>query len=119
MTESEKIIKEQQDAEATVLTMLATDMRCRNDDVWLILQVWQKMQHINILVPFNEIGRMITPETITRVRRQIQNTNGEFLPTDPQVLLRRKVKEAVLKAYYTGRNPAIIREWEELRYKIK
>lgn len=97
----DQVIREQQlQAKEIVEQLLSTDERARNDDLWLILQVWQKMQQIKLYIPYEDMNRMISPETITRVRRQIQNTESRLLPTNMQVCMKRKVKEDVLRAFY-------------------
>jgi len=114
----EQIVREQEKTEELVRQLLNEDERCRNNDLWLILQIWQNKQHIKLFVPYNQMGAMITPETITRVRRKIQNTEGILLPTNPEVIHKRKVKELVLRAYYSQRQD-IVRAWEEIAYKIR
>lgn len=114
----EEIIKEQEQAQALVKQCLSEDEKCRNNDLWLILQVWQKKQQIKLFVPYNQMREMISPETIVRARRKIQNTNGELLPTLPEVLYKRKVKQEILRRYFS-QNQDIIREWEVLAYKLK
>lgn len=115
----EAIIREQETTKKLVKELMETDQRCRNDDLWLILQVWQRKQQIKVFIPFDQMHEMIAPETITRCRRDVQNTDGELLPTDPRILLRRQVKEQTLREYYAKRNPEIISDWEKLKYGIK
>jgi hypothetical protein len=84
-----------------VIRILADDPKARNNDTWLITQVWQKMQHIKCFIPYEEIDNMIPPETITRVRRKIQNEMGLYLPTNPDVLDAREQKEKDIKEWAT------------------
>lgn len=111
------IILEQREAKKLVKEILKEDIRARNSDLWLCLQVWIKKQNIKLLIPQNQIKDMITPETITRVRRKIQNDDNEFLPTNPQVLIHRQFKEAVLKRFYSN-NQTILNEYFNLKYGI-
>jgi len=104
------------DAKKFVEDVLSTDQRARNDDLWLILQVWQKKQLIKCFVPYDQINLMVKPETITRVRREIQNTECRLLPTDPQVVIRRKMKEEEVRKHYT---PEFVKEYERIRYGVK
>lgn len=113
-----EVIEQQKEAKALVRELLEEDTRCRNDDLWLILRIWQKKQFIKLFVPFEELRRMIVPETITRVRRQIQNTYGQLLPTDPQILVKRKVKEDILRSYYRD-NENLIQAWESIKFGVQ
>ena len=93
------IIAKQKEAKELVTRCLESDIRCRNSNLYLILMVWQKMQQIKCFIPYEEMNKMIKPETISRVRRQIQNTEGRLVATDPVVLARRS-KEKKLREYY-------------------
>lgn len=114
----EPIIEEQIRTQQLVKELLEEDQRCRNDDLWLILQIWQKKQQIQLYVPYTKLFEMITPETITRVRRDIQNTKGELLPTDPLVLVRRKVKEDVIRSFYAD-DQHLLEDWQKIKYGVK
>jgi hypothetical protein len=56
------------------------------------------------------------------VRQDIQSTHnglpGQFLPTDPLVLIKRKAKESAIRNFY-GTNSAILREFVVKKYDIK
>lgn len=105
-------------AKSAVCNVLEWDERARNDDLWLILMVWQKMQHIKLFVPYEKLGVMFKPETLSRVRRHVQNDLGLFLPSDPAVLVRRKVRADLIRSYYRG-NRALVDEWQSVRYGVK
>jgi hypothetical protein len=92
-------LAKQDKAKELVTKCLEQDIRCRNSDLYLILMVWQRMQHIKCFIPYEEMNKMIKPETITRCRRQIQNTEGRLVATDPVVFNRRN-KEKILREYY-------------------
>ena len=103
----QEVVKELGAAREIVRDCLAEDERCRNCDQWLMLKVWQK-QGVVIMVDFEKWKQMFSPETIRRVRQEIQSTHndmpGEFLPTDPDVLIKRKVKEDAIRTYYGNRS---------------
>lgn len=80
--------------------VLANDERARNNDLWLILCVWQDMQHIKLYVPYNKLKEMMPAETITRARRKIQHDKNLYPPTDDKVILRRRIKQRVLRNYF-------------------
>lgn len=85
-------------AKEIVEECLAEDIRCRNDDLWLILKVWQKKQHINIFIPYERLNEMISAETIRRIRQKIQNEDKKFVPTNEDVIRRRKKKEEFMRS---------------------
>lgn len=114
---NEQILMQQEEAKALVRQALEEDTRCRNNDLWLCLYIWQKKQQIRLFVPYEQLTQMMPPETISRARREIQNTQGALLPTDPQILVRRRVKEDVLRAYF-AENVALIQEYERIKFGI-
>lgn len=112
------IINEIEDTKKLVEQVLVEDSRARNSDLWLILAIWQRKQNINILVDYNDVPKMISPESIRRCRQTIQNTEGRLLPTDPLILFRRKIKQEVLSRYYAPESWQYLK-WQELKYGIK
>lgn len=72
--------------------VLEEDTHARNSDLWLIIQIWQKKQKIKCFIPFEELPNLASPETITRCRRKL-NEEGKYLPTNPQVLERRGIRQ--------------------------
>ncbi len=114
----EEVEKQFEDTEQVVRKILQIDEDTRNDDLWLILQYWEKKDHIKINIDKEKLHEMTPPETITRVRRKIQNSDGDLLPTLPQVLIKRGVKEEIIRKYYALK-PKLIRWYEELRYGIE
>lgn len=113
----EKIKQEFQTAKELVEQILKTDQRARNQDMWLCLMVWQKLQHIKVFIPYNEISRMIPAETIRRCRQKL-NEEGKWLPTDPAVAIHRKVREELIREYF-GKSSPTYKEYINLKYKIK
>ena len=81
--------KEIKKCKQIVKEVLREDEKARNSDLWLILMVWQKKQQIKIFIPYNKLKQMIPAETITRCRRNIQNDERIFRPTDPEVIRKR------------------------------
>jgi len=108
---------EQATVQRLVEEVLQESQRARNNDLWLLLQYWQKKQYIKVFIPFEKIGEMTAAESITRARRKIQNTEGKLLPTDPQVLIKRKIKEEALKEYYSD-NQTLLQQYINLKYGI-
>lgn len=74
-----------------VRKLLASDVRCRNDDKYLTYCV---MRHFTkIYIPFEDFSKMPAFETVKRTRAKIQNVEGLFLPTDDSVLRKRQGRE--------------------------
>ncbi|RMD50680.1 hypothetical protein D6827_03580 [Candidatus Parcubacteria bacterium] len=85
-----------------VRKILAEDERARNNDLWLLIRFWRDIQGLKIFIPYEAVENnfMITPETITRARRHIQNKEGRFIPTDPKVREKRGIKQVVMREFY-------------------
>ena len=67
---------------------LREDEACRNNDLWLIISVWRK-QGAKVYIDYKDMEWMHNTESIRRVRQHIQNTRGEFEPTDPVIKAKR------------------------------
>jgi hypothetical protein len=74
--------------------ILATDERARCDDKWLILQVIRATTFV--YVPYQDLDRIPSFETITRCRRIIQNNEGRFLASY-QTVKKRVLREQAVK----------------------
>ena len=117
MEETEKRIEQEfATAKKLVEEVLAEDKRARNSYLWLILGVWQKKQQIKIFIPYEQIGDMIAPETITRAARIIQNEECRFPPTDPKVMVRRRIREEIIRSMF-GENSWEYNEFRRLKYR--
>lgn len=115
----EEIIKEVE-AKKIVLKVLEADMRARNSDKWLLLKVWQEQGLPDSLIKEleNHLPLICNPESIRRSRQIVQNTEGKYLPSDPSVIIKRKIKESILRKYYAN-NQQLLNEYQEMRYGIK
>lgn len=127
-----KIISKHRRMKDVVFSVLGEDQRTRNDDKWLILETLKKIgisvklkkyvdtgsDWIQIDLTTDQFFEMPSFETITRVRREIQNNDNNWLPTDPQVLFQRKIKEEAIHAYYAD-NHALLRQYQEIAYQVK
>ena len=100
------IPQEFQSVKNLVGRFLAQDEKCRNSDTYLI-------NKIKAVAPWAHF------ETIRRMRQTIQNTEGRWLPTEPEVLVKRRIREENIREYFSNR-PEIIRSWEfEMRSRGK
>jgi hypothetical protein len=67
--------------------ILRTDERARDDDLWLYLQVLMAQGH-KIHINFDELDSMPRPESVSRVRRCLQNNEQKYTPSE-QIAQRR------------------------------
>ena len=80
--------------------LLATEVRCRNDDKWLTYQVMRYFT--KIYIPFEDFKKIPAFETIKRVRAKIQNVEKRYLPTDEKVRIKRQQREKEVKEWANG-----------------
>lgn len=85
-----------------VLQLLEQDERCRNDDKWLTYCVMRKFT--NIYIPFDDFQKIPSFESIRRTRANIQNKEGKFLPTDPEVIKKRKIRQEEWRDFFSPKN---------------
>lgn len=89
-----KIDKEFKTAKALVEKILEIDERARCDDKWLVIQVLRQIT--NIYIPYEDLAKIPSLETITRCRRIIQNKENRFL-APYQTVKNRVLKEQAIK----------------------
>lgn len=87
--------------EEEVFAKLKQDALCRNCDKRLILKIWQE-HGFEVDVDWDKLDGLPNPETIRRVRQKIQNTDGRLLPTEMRVIKARRIKEEVVKRYFSN-----------------
>lgn len=109
-------MKEISEAKELVKEVMTEDEKCRNSDLWLCLQVWRK-QGVRIYINYEDMHKMFVPETISRVRRDIQHNDKILLPTLSAVLIGRKFKEDQIRRYFATK-PDILYKWEQDFYNI-
>jgi len=76
-----------------VLELMKLDERCRNDDTYLIWKFLREKSNVPIYIPFKDFGKMPSFESISRMRRHIQNTEQKLLPTSQEVREQRGISE--------------------------
>lgn len=77
----------------------------RNDDNHLIFLVWLMQGTAASLVNsphgdgffINRKSILFSPSSITRLRRHFNYKENKYLPTDPDVLRRRRIREEIIK----------------------
>ncbi len=82
-------------AKPAVQKVLKEWERARNDDQFLIWMV----QGLDKYLSFEAFKKMMPSETIRRARQKIQNEEGHFLPTEPEVLKQRGLMSEAMRMY--------------------
>lgn len=86
-----------------VRQLLKDEPDCRNDDKLLMLRVFQKFlnqaENGKVILTLDNISEIPSAETIIRTRAKIQNDEGVYLPTDPDVRRRRGISEQVYREW--------------------
>lgn len=96
-------VKEHKKCKEIVEKILKDYPRARNDDLFLMLMVWQQAQQIRVFLPFDRFKEMYKPSSISRARRVIQNNEQKYLPTD-QIIAKRRNKQKALTKHYGESN---------------
>jgi hypothetical protein len=89
-----------------ILDILERVEKTRNDDIELMLHIWN-VYHKDFLhyhdakigVTFESIRILPRNDDIKRIRAVIQNEEGKFLPTDPKVRRKRRLSEDDWRAW--------------------
>lgn len=95
-----------------VRDVLRESERARNDDVYLVMKVLERRGCIIvkrtveyprgvIIFPYENLGEFGAFETVRRVRQEIQNVDKEFLPTDYEVCVKRRLRQEAVRLYYS------------------
>lgn len=80
-----------------VESMLRQYSFTRNDDLLMYkMFIMRVLSSHGKFISMKDLEGLPTPESLTRVRRKIQNEEYRYLPTDPEVMRKRAIKcEAV------------------------
>ena len=78
-----------------VVKLLKKYPHLRNDDVALVFAYWQLVDKLKLKKPDHPIT---TPLTIVRDRQALQS-DGYFLPTDPEVLKQRRKQKVKMRVW--------------------
>lgn len=92
--------------------VLKENEEARNDDFVLCLNVYVKMgyakkQPLGVLIEYANIEFAPAFETITRIRREIQNNEGRLTARE-DVEERRQKRREETHAYYSGKNASYV-----------
>lgn len=99
-----------------VRSWLDRDVLCRNSDKRLLFCVWTYYQELD-LNDWNSFRGGLCAESITRVRREIQNVDGELLPTSPEIIIQRGIQERLIRKWY-GDKHAVSQGYYRLKYGV-
>lgn len=102
MSIEEETKREFKTTEALIRVLLEQDEKCRNSDKWLTYRVFEEIAKSygkKIYIPFDIFDKFPAFETCKRTRAKLQNKLGLFMPTDPQVILRRSRREKAVKEW--------------------
>lgn len=104
MTEGEVIWsgddKTQKELKEQVRDVMEDKKGCRNSDRFLIWYFWNYKEGLDI-EDYDSVQEGAQPSTLIRKRREIQNEDGDLLPTKPEVLKQRKIKEEEIREFYS------------------
>ena len=74
-----------------IMQILEEDERARDDDLWLTWRVYNRISRV--FIPFEDFKKLPRPESISRIRRFIQNTLGLY-PGKRQMQRLHKVEQS-------------------------
>jgi hypothetical protein len=89
-------VKELQKVKNVAKGLLEIDKRCRDDDLWLMIQGYRKMG-FEIYIDYKDLDKMPRPETWKRIRAYYQNKLGLYKSDNPKVIKRRKTRRKVIE----------------------
>jgi len=96
--ERSKIHQEFRTARGLVYQLLRNEPKCRDEDKWLCFRVYEeiaKREGKTVFIPFEIFNKFPSFETISRVRRKLQNKEGKFLPSNEVMAGRENKREFV------------------------
>ena len=98
------ILNETSSIKDIVTRILEVDEEARNSDNYLIMRYWYETTGKAAFSPIDFkrhfcIGAA-SAESIIRARRTIQNEEHKLLPTEDEVIKKRRIKESILREYY-------------------
>jgi hypothetical protein len=104
-----KLISELGEVEERIVWMMRRDERYRNSDTLLVLDYQHYFNGFKAILLPSGTQNLTNFETITRKRRELQQLARKhkelsfLLPTDPEVIEKRRFKEKVYRDYFGGK----------------
>lgn len=93
----EELREELKRVKEIVRKILAEDEKARNSDKYLTYKVMK--QFTNIAIPFEEFEKIPTFESVRRTRQILQNREHLFMPTDEDIIQKRKSRQKEFKEW--------------------
>lgn len=95
----DKFVKHLKTRKEQVEYLLEKYPNARNNDFYLLLLWLRHFGDLNIpWIEYRDIRKLSgSLETVRRVRQVIQNVDGHFVPTDEEVLRKRRTKERLMR----------------------
>lgn len=92
---------------AKVLEILKEYPKARDSDIWLTIKLWtlkyptliDRSDPDNPKIALKDILTLPREDNVKRVRAKIQNEEGLYLPTSPEIRKQRKISEEEWKAW--------------------
>ena len=105
--------------------VLAKDERARGDDVYLTLTIIKENMpdKIRVATPTHEYFvsvdalYAVREDNVKRIRARLQNDEGKYLPADPEIRRKRRIREEQWLAFL-GKNPEMISPESEPTPKV-
>ena len=100
MGEGNKILDEFKTVKARVEYILRKYPEARNDDRYLWLMYVREFDDLGkyiSYVPYGVLKKAVSFGTLVRVRRKLQNDEGKYLPTDPDVIRKRSKRQRIIR----------------------
>jgi len=103
-----KKLDEFNQAEEKVTWLLGKYEELRNSDKLLLFYYWRLINNYQGELEDNDILNLTPGETITRVRRYIQNDLNLFLPTDEDVIRAREISALAVSEWARNQGRIVI-----------
>ena len=82
----------------------------RNSDVTLTISIWRQFHRVNGAINVSQLYDLPREDNVKRLRAEIQNVEGRFLPTSLEVAKKRRIKEETWLEY--------IQEGLDIKHKL-
>lgn len=89
-----------------VMKVMKDDSINRNCDKWLVINVLKELGFL-IKVEIDQVRHMPSFETLTRLRREIQNTDGELFADEEVQEMRDSKEDKIYSRYSHYNNPVM------------
>ena len=104
------VAEELKEASTVVEKVLSKHKVARNNDLWLIFLCWHRqylIKKINFrgeegfFIPIGNFNNLLMPSSIVRARRLLNYNYGKYLPDDPQIIEKRRIREVKFREEFS------------------